>query len=85
MKSLIFIILMLFCSTAFCEFDANSQAEEEISHKAQYRLYPGGVDEDDLKVQKSTKSIKPFVTIEALLWKARRSAMGTAPESSQNN
>ena len=74
------IIVCFFTSVTMAEFNGYQHSEEEIEIIAENRLYPGGIDEDDLAVLESTEGIKPHVTTETLLWRARRSAMGSSPE-----
>lgn len=49
--SLVFLLLTLLPAMVFAQVQYDEAKEAEIALKAKKRLYPGGRDEEDLKVQ----------------------------------
>ncbi len=76
-----FVVIGAYAQAEFVGYD---NTEEEIDLIAKNRLYPGGIDEDDLEVKENIEGIKPHVTTATLLWRARRSVDGSSPESNSN-
>ncbi len=87
MKKLI-LMLSIFASSSLCyaEYISNKMSDEQVAEIANSRSYPGGMDEDELLVQKEALEAKQHVTAATLQWRAERTlSRGTAASEKQDS